>query len=200
MAARNRGFSLIEMVLVVVIALVLGAIAAPALMGAVGKIKLRYAAVDLSGLLQKARMEAVRKNSFYPVLPTTLPAGDNAYFADTNPRNGNYEAGAEPIITVGNPITIHAGTGSGAPQESAFTSSFTFTNNSASTAPTFNARGLPCTYSGSSSTTCPEAPGQGYFLFLSGPQNTWAALAITPSGRVQIWSYDNSGSGTWVQQ
>lgn len=198
-STRDRGFSLIEMVVVVAIALILGAVAAPVLMNTVNTIKIRYAAVDFSGLLQKARMEAVRKNSFYPVLPTTsLGSGDNAYFADINPRDGNYQAG-EPLIALGR-VTVHAGTGSGAPQESAFTGSFSFTQNSTSTKATFNARGLPCTYTSPSQTTCLEAPGYGFFYFLSGPQSTWAAIAITPSGRVQVWAYDNSGNGSWVQQ
>jgi prepilin-type N-terminal cleavage/methylation domain-containing protein len=195
---REHGFSLIEMVVVTTIVLIMAAFAIPIMSNTVGNIKLRYAATDFSGLLQKARMEAVRKNGFYPVLPVTLGPGANGYFADIKPRNGNYDAG-EPVIDLGQ-VTVHAGTGSGAPQESSFVSSFTFPQNNASTTATFNARGIPCTYTSVAQTTCPEAPGSGFFYFLSGSQNAWAAIVITPSGRVQVWTYDRSGSGSWLQQ
>jgi prepilin-type N-terminal cleavage/methylation domain-containing protein len=195
---NDHGFSLLEMVVVVAIVLIMAGIGAPVLMNTIGNIKLHYAATDFSGLLQKARMEAVRKNSFYPVLPTTVGPGDNGYFADIKPRNGSYDAG-EPVIVLGR-VTVHAGTGTGAPQESSFTSSFSFSQNSSSTTATFNARGIPCTYTSVSQTTCPEAPGTGFFYFLSSPRGTWVAIVITPSGRVQVWAYDNSGSGSWVQQ
>ena len=195
---RKRGFTLVEMLTVVAIVMILGGIAAPLLMNTVSGVKMRYAATDFSGLLQKVRMEAVRRNSFYPVLPTVLNAGNNGYFADTNPRNGTYDAG-EPLIVLGR-VTVFAGTGSGAPQEAALTGTFNFTHNTNSIAATFNARGLPCTYTGVAATTCAQAPGQGFFYFLSGPQSTWAAIVITPSGRVQVFTYDHSGNGTWIQQ
>jgi prepilin-type N-terminal cleavage/methylation domain-containing protein len=195
---NDRGFSLLEMVIVVAIIMIMAAITIPIMASTISNIKLHYAAVDFSGLLQKARMEAVRKNSFYPVLPTTVSSGDNGYFADIKPKNGNYDAG-EPVIELGR-VTVQAGTGSGAPQESSFTSSFSFSENPSSTTAAFNARGIPCTYTSVSQTTCPEAPGSGFFYFLSSPRNTWAAIVITPSGRVQVWAYDNSGSGSWIQQ
>lgn len=196
MTRADRGFSLIEIVAVVAIVLLLGAIAAPVLLSTIRNINLRYAAVNFSGLLQRTRMEAARKNSFYPVRPTTLGSGYLGYYADLD-RNQTLDSG-EPVVALGR-YTVYAGTGSGAPQESSFTSSFSFTQNSASTMAAFNARGLPCGYIQGAS-TCPQAAGQGFFYFLSGPQNTWASVVITPSGRVQVWTYDNSGNGSWIQQ
>ena len=55
---KYRGFSLLEMVVSVAILMILMAISAPYLMNAVYAMRLRYTAVDLSGLMQKARIDA----------------------------------------------------------------------------------------------------------------------------------------------
>ena len=193
----NRGFSLIELVVVVAIVMLMAAFAIPIMTNAVSNIKLRYAAIDFSGLLQKARIEAVRKNTFYTVRQNTLPAGDIQYYVDLVKGTIPSYAAGDPSVELGR-VTVYAGTGSGAPQESSFVGSFSFTMNTGSSAlAAFNARGLPCV---AATLVCPEAAGQGFVYFLSNGNNNWAAVVITPSGRVQAWSYDNSGSGSWVQQ
>ena len=78
----GQGFSLIEMVIAVAMILVLAAIVTPSLSNAISTIKLRYSANDLSGLIQKARIEAARKNTFYSIQQTTLSAGEVAYYVD----------------------------------------------------------------------------------------------------------------------
>src|SRR5438128_10303368 len=69
---KYRGFSLLEMVVSVAILMILMAISAPYLMNAVYAMRLRYTAVDLSGLMQKARIDAVRKNTFYSIQQATV--------------------------------------------------------------------------------------------------------------------------------
>lgn len=191
----DRGFSLLELVTVVAIALIIAAFAIPVMMSTVNNIKLRYAAVNFSGLLQKARIEAVRKNTFYTVQQYNMPTGDVAYYVDlTKSATPTYAAG-DPLVELGQ-VTVHPGTGSGAPNESSFVGSFSFTmNTGASALAAFNARGLPCI---AAPPICPEAAGQGFVYFLNRSGNSWAAVVITPSGRVQVWSYDNSGN--WIQQ
>ena len=68
----GRGFSLIEMVIALAMILILGAIFTPSVSNAISMIKLRYSANDLSGLIQKARIEAARRNTFYSIEQTTL--------------------------------------------------------------------------------------------------------------------------------
>lgn len=195
----DRGFSLVELVVVVAIVAVMAAFAIPVFTTTVSNIKLHYAAINFSGLLQKARIEAVRKNTFYAVQQNTMPTGNVQYYVDLVKAATPSFVATDPAVELGR-VTVHAGTGSGAPQETSFVSSLSFTVNTGTSAlAAFNARGLPCI---ATSTTCPEAAGQGfaYFLTNGGTSPGWAAVVITPSGRVQVWSYDYSGNGSWVQQ
>jgi prepilin-type N-terminal cleavage/methylation domain-containing protein len=192
-----RGFSLLEMVLVVAVILILAAVTVPRLLNTVSDISLRYAASDFSGLLQSARIQAVRKNTFYTVPSGTLAGGDLAYYIDI-PKAGVYTVG-DPVLPINPSITVHQGVGSGAPNEAGFIAGLNFTVNPGGEFPSFNARGLPCF---AAAGACPQTPGQGFVIFMSKSAVTgnvpWTALAINPSGRVQQWSAD--GNGNWIQR
>jgi prepilin-type N-terminal cleavage/methylation domain-containing protein len=195
---EDRGFSLLELLIVVAILVTIAAITVPRAMSTISDIKMRYVAQNLSGLLQSARMQAVRKNTFYMVQPTTLTSGDAAYYAHAK---GDAYASGDPVLPIGEGITVHIGTGSGAPNEGTITCGVGCTFNPGADDPSFNARGLPCIgVAGGSS--CPQNPGQGFVLFVSKPAITgstnWAAVVITASGHIQIWTCD--GNGNWIQR
>jgi prepilin-type N-terminal cleavage/methylation domain-containing protein len=193
---KVHGFSLLELLIAVAVAMVLAAIAAPTLMGFITTLKVRYAARDLSGLMQLARIQAVKKNTFYSILPQATGGGQTEYFVDLS-KSGAYAAG-DRVITMAAQTTVHPGTGSGAPNEVSFVTSLNFTVDAAGNPATFNARGLPCVVVGN---TCSSIPGQGLIYFLStlGTRGnlSWAAVAVTPSGHAQVWTCD--GAGNWVQ-
>ena len=200
---KGRGFSLIELLIVVSIIMIVAAISVPRLLNTVSDINLRYAATNISGLLQSARMQSVRKNTFYTVQGTTLTTGETGYYVHV--QGGTYAVG-DPLLPLGNQITAYTGLGSGAPNEASFTSGtssngLSFAPNAGTDAPSFNARGLPCI--GVPATgACPFVPGLGFVMFLSKSSAlgniSWASIAITPSGHIQIWTTDSSGN--WVQR
>jgi Tfp pilus assembly protein FimT len=175
----------------------LGAITAPGLFNTISDISLRYSASNFAGLLQSARIQAVRKNTFYSVDQVTLPAGDDGYYVDIA-KSGAY-ANGDPVVPLGTNLTVHPGIGSGAPNEAGLVAGLNFAVNPGGSAPNFNARGLPCVAAGN---TCPQTPGQGFVVFLSRSTVTgnvrWGAVVVNPSGRVQIWTSDSNGN--WIQR
>jgi prepilin-type N-terminal cleavage/methylation domain-containing protein len=194
---KDQGFSLIEVLIALAVIIILTGIALPSVLNAVSDIGLRYSATNLSGLLQSARIQAVRRNTFFTVDEATLPSGDPGYYIDI-PKAGVYTLG-DPVLPLSTQVTVHAGIGSGAPNEGAFIASLNFTINPGGSNPSFNARGLPCVAAGNA---CPQNPGQGFVMFLSKPafmgNVNWSSIVINPSGRVQIWTCD--GAGNWIQR
>ena len=192
---KHGGFSLLEMLVAVTIIFVVVALAVPSIVTEVNAIRIQYSATDLSGLLQRMRIEAVRKNTFYSV----QQAGGNPVLEQVVDKTGAVVATIPPA-PMGNTVNVFYGTGSGAPGEAGFVTALNFAVSTAAAGlPSFNARGLPCVPAGG--TVCPMVPGTGFVFFISGTSGSsgsqgWAAVVVTPSGRIEVWSY----SGTnWNQ-
>ena len=189
-----RGFSLLELMIVLAIIIIIAGFTVPTLMTQVYQAKIRYAATDVSSLLQRVRMEAVRKNSFYSV---QYVAGSPAMARDIDKNSALVTS--IPQTVFGNSVTGFFGSGSGAPGEAGFLASLNFTTAaSGAGSASFNSRGLPCMASGGA--TCTQTLGQGFVFFFSGTNASggnlgWAAVAVTPSGRCQVFSYD--GTNWW---
>jgi len=186
----------LELAIVVTIIIILAALAVPFMVTQVNSIRIHYSATDLSGLLQRARIEAVRRNTFYSI-QEVVGNPNIERVVDKNLA----AVGTIPPAQMGQSVNVFYGTGSGAPAEAAFVASLNYTVAAAGAGlPSFNARGLPCINSGAA--TCPMVPGQGYIFFVSGTSagngaQGWAAVVITPSGRVEVWSYTGSA---WTQR
>ncbi len=189
--SRQNGFSLVELMIALVIALVVAGIAVPNLATAIANVRLRGSASDLSGLLQRARLAAVQNNATYTVrFLSGQPAGA---YADLN-NNGSFDSG-EPMIQFGGTTTQVAapnGTGGAPSALDGVGGSLGWTATTGNVS--FNPRGLPCDV-----TRAPCGTNVGYVFYLrdtrAGGQGGWAAVSVTAAGRIKVWMW----SGTaWI--
>ncbi len=216
--SSERGFSLLELMIVVAITFVLLVFGIPVALRSVRTGRLRGASSDYASMLQAARTRAVQDDRFYSVYvqPVAAPNPQLAY-VDIYPQavNGTSGHGAPPTghYDSGPPSDPSAAlSGDAVPQPAAaapstanlyaqFCASCTppMINN---TAPTFGPEGLPClpvVSVGGTGTVCNSATGPTAFVtFLqSSITGEWTAVTVTPAGRIKTWYYD---SGTWAPQ
>jgi prepilin-type N-terminal cleavage/methylation domain-containing protein len=200
-AARkcNRGFSLIELLVVVAISMIAAAMALPLVSNAVNQIHLSSSATDYANLLQRARMQAVQDDTYYQIRTQTL-SGDPIAYVDIN-KNASYDTG-EPMMVFASGVTFKAQ--SAGPALSNLKSQFLPSGSVAqgslqpTAIPIFGPRGLPCVVSGSA---CPYLDAGGkpfsYLLFIQNTQNNrWEAVTLNPAARIREWAYDTKSS-TW---
>jgi type II secretory pathway pseudopilin PulG len=176
-----RGFSMVEMAVMMGIILVLSAIAVPTLIPAYENYRLTSQVTTLSSLIQRARYAAVKRNSnvsvnLTPAGTPACPTGLKCIFVDEN-NNNVYDAG-EPMIALPSDITtVPAGT---APGPTSMGPGYGLAV--PPTGPiTFNSRGTVT--SGGGATI--------YVIYLGSPNNpTWGYRAVTISlmGQVKPWA------------
>lgn len=206
------GFSLIELVVVVVIILTIAGFAIPAVMSAMRQARLRGASSDYSGLLEQARIYAIRDNRYYStyVLATAGSTIAQAY-VDMLPKSSTGGSGnggtsvtsGDPEITLSSevveePVANAPSTSNLESQLLPATTPVTPTDTSA-TAATFGPRGLPCTpINVTGGTVCDSSGGPtAYWTFFKNVHSgTWQAVTITPAGRIQKWYYSGS---SWIK-
>ena len=92
MARSPRGFTLVELMVVVALVAVLAALAAPSMRGYASQQRVKNASLDLMNTLLQARSEAVKRNDTVNVTPLTA---------------GNWAAGWQVAVTAG-PL-VHQG-------------------------------------------------------------------------------------------
>ena len=191
--ADERGFTLMEIMVVASLILIISAISIPKLIQFWQDWQLRSAAAEVAALTQQTRMSAARANTTYP-MRFRMVGGLQQVYIDLN-NNSALDAN-EPYLDLPQSITGASGApnGSGG-QPSAYvlvgdTSSGTPFDNSNVIA--YSPRGLPCNYSSSVCAT----PAASYFVFYfkDSRTNDWAAVLVTKSGRskVLIWN-----GGAW---
>ena len=194
---RERGFSLIELCIVLAILMIVGGMVFINAVSAIRGIRLHQSAISYANLLQQARIRAVTDDTFYTV-QTAISGSNPIAFVDLSVgRTGIYAAG-DPVMVFSQGVTYMAF--SSGPAQANLESQFlpagqSGTVSTTSTAPTFGARGLPCQPSGS---VCPYITGgvaTSYIMFLQNTQSTnWEAVTVSPAARIRIWRYDGA---TW---
>ena len=192
---ERRGFSLVELIIVMAIMLAIAAYAIPSTLSAISDYRLKNTMTQVAGLYQQQRIRAVQTNKVVTSPAATTINNRQVVYIDLN-GNSQYNAG-EPMIEFPNKIQVVT---SGAPTLS--TSSLTSYSALTwiSTYVTFNARGLPCL---GTSNPCPNLdssvtpPKQiGFLIYFknnkSFGQTGWGEVTITPAGRINTWAYNGS--------
>jgi len=109
---KQRGFSVLELIVVVAIVLILGGMIAPRIVTILDSQRLQLTAQAYAGLLQEARARAVQDNQIYQVL-AGVNNGVSVAFVDLNGDSiynpqGLNGSPPEPAVQMPNPIIITA--------------------------------------------------------------------------------------------
>jgi type II secretory pathway pseudopilin PulG len=193
---KQRGASMIEIMVVVLITMVLAAVASPDIMRVVHNLQLRSTANDLAGLMQQARIMAAKDNTPYAIRYTTLGSSSVAYI-DLN-LDGNYSSD-EPQVQFSGTITPASGAPSGGGgQPPAYvlvgdTGSGSYDNTNILG---FSSRGLPCNYDSSTNPATCTTPAVKYFSYYLTDTRIglpgWAAVIVTKGGRTKPVLWDGT--------
>jgi prepilin-type N-terminal cleavage/methylation domain-containing protein len=193
----QRGFSIIELTAVMVIALILAAMVGPSIITSVRNVRMRTSASETAALLQQARLRAIRLNTYVTVRAATVGTSNYVYMDTTGTGstdgsgNGSYDAGeiADQLESgvkfkqSGNPAFDTAGLLGYTPYVNDYDMHVSF-----------NQRGMPCVMSGSVCVNISGGNPVGFLYFLNDGSTRWSAVSVSPAGRIKTWSYTGT---TW---
>jgi prepilin-type N-terminal cleavage/methylation domain-containing protein len=181
----SRGFSLIELLVAMVVALVLAAIAIPNIVTTYSQYRLGVQATLIADQLDLLRMNAVRKNTTVTLFSTT-PASNTILYIDTN-KNSSLDS-TDPQVMLPADMQI---------------------SNDLSTAPT----GMPGTSSmGTYYSSAVKLPAGGIsfasngtisgsagpYIIIIGYKSTskfgFRAITVTSMGQIKVWTASSGGS------
>ena len=188
------GFSLLELLVAMVVALILLAIALPIFMRAYRVYQLNNAAREVADILRLARYEAIRLNK--PVNCVVQSTGGTPpttnVWVDSNPPNGTLDPGEKMILLTSGGNLVDASSVPGTPGmlAAAINSGASFAPSASSSSVTFDARGA---------TKSPALLTVNVFYLsnASAPDAGYRAVLLMPAGGIQIWSSDQTGN--WQQ-
>ena len=195
--SSKRGFSLIELMIVMSVAIIVTAMAVPVFRSAMTQYQLRTTTVEIATLLQRSRMQCIQTNRALPVIAA---GGSNRIFLDQD-LSGTYNDVAgnrEPMVLLPNNTVFLNAAPTAIPQA---TLGFVGQNFPAQ----FDNRGLPCIVNGG---VCRNfvvgganagAP-VGYLVYLRqtvGAAFNYAAVSVTPAGQVKTWAFNGT---TWANK
>lgn len=194
-----QGFTLAELIVVVTIILVVGGLSIPNLTRAIDSSRLKGATQTLAAAYQDARIRATQKNTSYEVLVSPIGITPAQVCIDLD-GDGTCGAG-DPVTTFPTQVSV---SNLGVPVPLGPGQLTYLTTDTEHPAPgnslTWNALGLPCQRS---SATAPcTATGWVQYLQLqrSNGDVMYAAVTVTPTGRVKTWIFipSSNGNGQWL--
>jgi len=194
----ERGFSLLELVIVIGIVMVIAAIALPNAITTWYNMELRATGDQISSLMQQGRILAAKNNAYYTLCYRTNGGLQEVYLSQVTLSAASacpaYSGGQTPIIALARQITAASAAPSSNPTAytySADTTSGTPCDNACTLA--FSPRGLPCNFITGSPGTC-STPASSYFVyyFQDSRPNGWSAVLVTKAGRTKTITWNGS--------
>ncbi len=195
----QSGFTLTELIVVVTIILVVTGLSIPNLTRAIDTYRIKGAAQTLASAYQDARLRATQKDTSYLVLispPGILPA---QICIDLD-GDGTCSAG-DPVTTfptqvkvsnLGVPVPL----GNQLPFPTIVTEEPGGPNNNL----TWNAMGLPCQRASPIAPCTAVGWVQHLQLLRANGDVMYAAVTVSPTGRIKTWTFISSGNGngSWL--
>jgi prepilin-type N-terminal cleavage/methylation domain-containing protein len=180
--STQRGFSMLELVVVLSVMLVLSAITLPNAMRSMNLYRLNAATTAVQNIIESARFNAVRLNTKISLRQTVI-AGQTAFYVDLG---GGAYVSTDPVYLL--PKTVQV-----APVGAPAAASTGLANTAALGAGciTFTARGV-VDYS-----TCGGGVQSVWFISLgsTGTNSGYRAVTVTPMGQAKTWG--GTAGGTW---
>jgi prepilin-type N-terminal cleavage/methylation domain-containing protein len=196
----SAGFSLVELMVVMAIALVVTAFAIPTLTTTMDGVRIRGALGSASNIAQRCRMQAVKRNT--PQRLHFSQVGGNVALFVTD----STDAAVAPLPTdktlwaqywLASQFTIPGvPSGAGAPPVLTNTQMWgtSTVNLNVNTDPYFNSRGIPCQPVAGAG--CTNNGGFVYYYrYRNGGRARWAATSISPAGRIESWIWNGTAWG-----
>ena len=194
---NRRGFSLVELMVVVMIILAIAAIMVPKIVTMLSDYNLKSTMGQAAGMLQQQRMQAVRLNSTLQV-STGTQNGRTIAWVDIPGGTANSWDSGEPFIEFPKNITVQ---NSSFPGDATTGLGYSAQTPSSATIK-FNARGLPCIVpSGGVASQCSNFDSAnnkqvGFVVYFRNTGSfgvpSWGAITIAPGGRIRSWFYNGS--------
>ena len=190
----HRGFSVVELLIVVAIVLVIAALAIPGIQNTLATMAVRNTMGQMSGIAQSCRSLAVRRSRTKTLHVVTMQ-NRAVLFTQTCESAGctaNFDArvnAEDQALYL--PTGFEVASSSDVPGE---LDPATIWGNSSTVGTkdvTFNARGLPCDLS-----TLPCGAPRGFIVYFKyaalGSKPRYVALTVSPAGRIKTFSWNDS--------
>jgi type II secretory pathway pseudopilin PulG len=188
---RAAGFSMLELMIVLAMALTATTIAVPTMVTLVANARLHRSMENLSSLFQNGRTLAVRGNSIARIRFQLINNNWMAY-VDNGVNPSGLTSTVPQLSLPVNFSKVGPPSGSAPTPLDAATCGSTIAPDSTDDT-YFNQLGVPCQYS---SGTCSSSQAYAYYFTYKGSMNmstTWAAMCVSPAGRVKAWYWTGGG-------